>query len=218
MRINWQRCCALAAIIALYLCPAACTQEPILDSKVPTPPDSATTEMSAPTATIAVVAATNTAATAAVAATEPPASPTETAVPATATITLTSTPIPSPTQTITPTATATLTPTAPIRLVQVFDCPTDGVQISGLDVTDRTVVFTGTASIGNFWYFKFEYKGINEPDWHFVGQVETPVQDGILYTWDASILPPGSYLVNLIVVDKTGNYPPPCQIEIEVLE
>jgi len=29
-------------------------------------------------------------------------------------------------------------------------------------------------------------------------------------------LPPGTYTIRLTVVDQTSNYPPPCQVTIEV--
>jgi hypothetical protein len=126
--------------------------------------------------------------------------------------------LPSPTNTITPTATATLTPTVSIVITEEPDCESPGVQIAGWIVQERTIEFTGTASIGNFSYYKFEYKGTEEEGWHFIGRSETAVQDDTLYVWDTSPLATGMYQVHLMTVDDTGNYPPPCEIEVEILE
>ena len=120
--------------------------------------------------------------------------------------------------TVTPTATATLTITAPIRLLVEPACDNELVRIMGVSAEDRTVEFTGTAAIGNFWYYKFEYQGLDEADWHYIDKSETPVENGSLYTWDTAMLAPGNYRVNLVVVDKTGNYPSPCGVEIEIME
>lgn len=83
---------------------------------------------------------------------------------------------------------------------------------------ERTVVITGTAAIANLWYYKFEYRGAGEAEWHFIGDVkETSVISGTLFTWDTSVLLPGTYRLQLVVVDKTGNYPPPCDVDIEIV-
>lgn len=76
----------------------------------------------------------------------------------------------------------------------------------------------GTANIENFDYYKFEFKreGV-EDEWHWVESFEIPVEEGLLGTWNVSDLPPGTYILRLTVVDRTGNYPfTPCEVRVYV--
>ena len=201
---------------------SGCGQAPFLAPKVPTPTATAMAESmpTSPQITPELAAPTHTLAVAVVVATDSPV-PTDTAPPTSTVPPMdTATLVPTVTETVpvTPTATATLTITAPIRLASEPICENELVRIQGMIVTERTVEFTGTAAIGNMAYYKFEYQGAGEGEWHFIGSSEEPVQDGSLYIWDTSVLAPGSYRVHLMVVDRTGNYPPPCGIEIEIIE
>jgi hypothetical protein len=208
------------AVLVAFL--PACKEEPILAPTVATPTATVPQAAVEPTDTAApsVVPSSATATLASLPSDTPPAAPTDSPLPPTATLPPTETPTPeptlSPTITITPTATATLTPTVPIWLVREPDCADELVRIAGISVQDRIVEITGTAAIDSFQYYKFEYQGGDEADWHFIGQGDAPVQQGSLYSWDASILPPGQYRLQLVVVDTTGNYPPPCVVEIMV--
>jgi hypothetical protein len=77
----------------------------------------------------------------------------------------------------------------------------------------------GTANIENFWYYKIEFAaGANPSDWYWIGPDggKNPVEGGVLLTWDTAGLSPGEYSLRLTVVDKTGNYPPPCQVPLYI--
>jgi LysM repeat protein len=88
--------------------------------------------------------------------------------------------------------------------------PTAGAALSG------KVYAKGTANIENFWYYKLEYRHDGLDNWHYITGQETPVHDGALGIWDTQTVPDGPYTFRLVVVDRTGNYPPPCEIPVQV--
>jgi hypothetical protein len=148
--------------------------------------------------------------------------------------TLTATP---PPPTITPTPTATLErPTLPARpspspevvqtpapQVRPPACPDPNVRITSPgvgQVVQGNVAVRGTASIDNFQYYKVEVgPGASPRDdqWTVVGDLQrSPVSGGLLATFHAGAYQPGIYTLRLVVVDVTGNYPPPCSVTISV--
>jgi len=167
--------------------------------------------------------------------------PVETQVP---TLTVTSGPLPAPTLTATaqpptipPTATPTIarptrvqspTPTSDVvgtatPVVRPPSCPNPNVRITSPGVNQivsGNVVIRGTASVDNFQYYKVEVgPGTNPRDneWTVVGQLrKTPVNNGLLETFNSTAYPPGAYTLRLVVVDQTGNYPEPCRVTINV--
>jgi hypothetical protein len=88
--------------------------------------------------------------------------------------------------------------------------PVRGATLSG------NVQVTGTADIEEFWYYKLEFRYEGLDHWHYITGQNTPVESGVLGTWDTTILPDGNYHLRLVVVDLTGNYPPPCEIPVQV--
>ena len=75
----------------------------------------------------------------------------------------------------------------------------------------------GTANLDNLEYYKFEYKPADSPTWQYLTQVDaTPVTDGKLMDFYTTTIAPGVYDFRLIVVDRTGNYPPPCELRLTV--
>lgn len=152
----------------------------------------------------------------------------------TATRLLRATPTYSPEElTPTPTATATrIRPTRqPIPTAPVYTptptapppplCPTPGVNLTSPRQNARlsgVVQVTGTAAIGNFWYYKIEIGiGRNPSQWSVVGDLHyAPVSDGVLETFNANVFPAGEYTLRLVVVDKTGNFPEPCAVAITI--
>jgi len=76
----------------------------------------------------------------------------------------------------------------------------------------------GTANIPDFQFYKVEFASAEQPErWNSVTEEhKTPVTEGVLEVWDTSALPEGEYILRLTVVDKTGNYPTPCQVQVSI--
>ncbi len=136
---------------------------------------------------------------------------------------------PSPTPRVTPTRRPTVrwvepttapTPT-PMPPALPASCSTPGVQIvqpsQGAFVSGR-VDIRGTADIANFSFYKVELGLGEQPGrWTAIGDLHrAPVTDGFLDVLDTSGLPPGTYSIRLVVVDVTGNFPEPCEVQIVV--
>ncbi len=110
---------------------------------------------------------------------------------------------------ITPTATAAPAP----------QCATPGVNLTAPGenaVLSGVFQVTGTASIGDFWYYKIEIGvGHNPTDWSVIGDLNySPVSGGVLGTVNAAAFAPGPYTLRLVVVDRTGNFPEPCPVHV----
>ena len=115
----------------------------------------------------------------------------------------------------TPTDTPKAPPTAPPA-----QCPSPGSQITSPgagQVVKGVVQFVGTANVEGFEYYKLEL-GVGESpqEWAFLFSKQTAVVNGPLGSWDSGMVPPGTYTIRLVVVDHTGNYPPPCQVTVQV--
>lgn len=121
----------------------------------------------------------------------------------------------------TPTAEVTAEATATAAPAPAGACAVAGVQISspgsGASVSGPVTV-TGTADIAGFQFYKLEVAAGEQPGgYSVVGEMHySPVQGGVLATWDTSSLPAGPYWVRLVVVDQTGNYPSPCAVRVSV--
>ena len=141
--------------------------------------------------------------------------PTPTPLPPTATPTATVTPKPKPTRRPAPRPQNTPTPA-----IVAPACPTAGVSIvsPGMGQTlSGPVTLMGTANIPNFQYYKLEWSSAAAPDqWHWFAGAETPVSNGPLGTFNPALVPPGAYTLRLVVVDKTGNFPAPCAVQVIV--
>jgi len=76
-------------------------------------------------------------------------------------------------------------------------------------VVRGVVPIVGSALDPQFWKYEVHYATEPNPreQWVTIGGVhETAVQDGLLETWDTTVLPDGAYSLRLRVVDRTGNY------------
>jgi hypothetical protein len=130
--------------------------------------------------------------------------------------------LPTPTPTDTPRPRPTLpplevatTPSPEVSAGAPPDCPSPGVRISepGTGATVSGVIqIIGSASIPDFWYYKFEFKGNGFGDWTFIQRFDQAINGGILGAWDTRSVPSGDYQFRLVAVDKTGNYPEPCTV------
>ncbi|MBM4457688.1 MAG: hypothetical protein FJ011_07995 [Chloroflexi bacterium] len=132
---------------------------------------------------------------------------------------------------ITPTATATrVRPTlrpeptlisrTPTVVVQGPACPDARAVITSPGVNATVSGMTpilGTAVHERFKYYKLEYgMGEHPAIWSYFDGGEQPVHGGRLGMLNAGALGPGVYAVRIVVVDITGNFPPPCQTVIVV--
>ena len=145
------------------------------------------------------------------------------------------TPTPPP-PTITPTATATrrlptrpVTPTptpllvTPTPLVRPPACPDPNARLTSPGVNQvvrGSVPIRGTANIADFQYYKVEVGAGASPGdqaWTVVGVLhDTPLDSGVLETFNSDAYPPGLYTLRLVVVNETGNFPEPCRVTVTV--
>jgi hypothetical protein len=88
--------------------------------------------------------------------------------------------------------------------------PKPGAKVSGV------IHAKGTAVIEDFWYYKLEYRADGLDNWHYVTGKHEPVVEGYLGSFDTKLVPNGTYFFRLVIVDRTGNYPPPCEIVVHV--
>ena len=90
--------------------------------------------------------------------------------------------------------------------------PVAGQTVSGL------VSIVGTANHGEFQFYKVEYGiGSDPAGWFTIGDVHrSPVINGQLAQFNTSVVPNGALTFRLTVVDKTGNYPTPYRVTVQV--
>lgn len=76
----------------------------------------------------------------------------------------------------------------------------------------------GSARIDAFQFYKLEYSiGENPQSWHSIGDIQrTPVVDGVLGMWDTTGFPAGPATLRLTVVDVSGNFPPPYDVQVTI--
>lgn len=84
------------------------------------------------------------------------------------------------------------------------------------DTLSGTVQVKGTADIENFWYYKLEFRHDGLDNWHYITGQHTAVENDVLGSWHTNTVPDGNYIFRLVIVDRTGNYPPPCEIPVHV--
>ena len=137
----------------------------------------------------------------------------------------TATPVP-PTPTLEPpTATPELlpteTPTPEPPAVVAASCADARAVISGPGVNQvlsGNATISGVATHEAFQFYKLEYAvGANAADGYTYfagGQVQ--VSGGVLGNFNTTVLPNGEYTIRLTVVDREGNFPPPCSVPVVV--
>jgi len=114
---------------------------------------------------------------------------------------------------VTPTMTVPPPPLCPNPAVNLT-APGENARLSG------AVQVTGTAAIGNFWYYKVEIGVGRDPSgWTVIGDLHyAPVSGGVLETFNAAAFPAGEYSLRLVAVDKTGNFPEPCAVHVTLAQ
>jgi hypothetical protein len=98
----------------------------------------------------------------------------------------------------------------------VVDCPTDGVQITAIERSGVWWRISGTASIPHLWYWKAELSPVGGSHWVGLHKSEASVTAGHLLDFHTGTVNPGAYQMRIVAVDRTGNYPGPCVIAVEV--
>ena len=156
------------------------------------------------------------------------ATPTNTPLPATETPTpgptsLPTTPTPDdavfevePVEALEPPPTDTPAPAAPVAAAA---CPDSRAIISSpgnQQVLSGVVVVLGTASHEQFQYYKIEYAPAGSEGFNYLNGGNSQVMNGVLITFDTTSLANGAWTLRLIVVDQTGNFPPPCQVTVQI--
>ena len=153
--------------------------------------------------------------------------PTNTPLPVTPTATWTVTPAPAAAGAPTPDAeeatdtTPTPPPPTPAPVVQLPSCPDNRsllLRPGQNEVVRGLIHVIGTASHESFQYYKVEVapgSGATE-GFTYVGGGNSPVISNFLTSIDTATLGNGAWTIRLIVVDQTGNFPPPCQVTVSV--
>jgi len=79
----------------------------------------------------------------------------------------------------------------------IITSPANGALIEGV------IPITGRARSTDFASYRLEYQSDADPaTWVLITSSDVPVIDGLLGSWDTVILPPGSYTLRLVVVDR----------------
>lgn len=155
-----------------------------------------------------------------------PPTPTSTPLPVTPTPTL------APTLALTQTASAAIEAAPPIQTVATATpvaappaqpvaaaCPDGRALITSPGNNQSlsgTVTVVGTASHEQFQYYKVEYAPAGSEGFNYLDGGNSPVVNGVLITLNTATLPNGAWTLRLIVVDQTGNFPPPCQVTVQI--
>jgi hypothetical protein len=80
------------------------------------------------------------------------------------------------------------------------------------------VPIVGSATHETFNFFKLEFApGANAGGGYvyFDGNA-VPIQGGVLGNFNTTSLANGAYTIQLVVVDQSANYPPPCRVTVNV--
>jgi hypothetical protein len=88
--------------------------------------------------------------------------------------------------------------------------PEPGATVTG------TVEITGTASIPNFGFFKYEVAPLGSQNWATISAGREPKINEVLGTWNTSSLTNGDYFLRLVITDNVGMALEPCVIAVGV--
>lgn len=75
---------------------------------------------------------------------------------------------------------------------------------------------TGSATHPDFQFYKIEVRAEASATWQNIITRAFPVVSGALADFNTALLPNGIYWLRLTVVDKTGNFPPPCEVRVRL--
>ncbi|MCB9148827.1 MAG: hypothetical protein H6641_08710 [Caldilineaceae bacterium] len=150
--------------------------------------------------------------------------PTPTSIPLTATATLTATlaaPTDTPTPEESPTVVVVLPTDTPPPVVSAASCPDPRALITNPAngaVLSGAISMSGTAVHEQFQFYKVEYAsgaGAQE-GFVYLFSGNSPVNGGLLGSFNTSSLNNGVWTLKLTVVDVTGNFPEPCYVTVTI--
>lgn len=115
---------------------------------------------------------------------------------------------------------ATAATSTPLEGINPF-CPNPEIMLTSPqdgETLDGVITVEGTASIVDFGFYKFEYRGVN-PDavWRSIAAGLEPRQDQELGTWDTTLVPSGEYQFRLVVSNAEGIAQEPCLVNVRIL-
>lgn len=114
---------------------------------------------------------------------------------------------------------AALSPVTQSAPSGVSGCVPEQISISAPkpgDVVSGVIELSGTASVPNFGFYKYEISPIGVNLWTTVSAGDKPVKDGKLGDWDTSTLANGDYFLQLVLIDNVGVTLEPCVIAVRV--
>lgn len=137
----------------------------------------------------------------------------------TATLDLLATPSTASPEEEIPTPEGTPTP-LPTPVLDTGGCVPDHVFITAPQTGDTIsgeVSIEGTANIPNFGFYKVEFAPASEALFLTIGVGRVPrVQQPLIKGWDTSRIPPGDYVIQLVVTDNQGQALPPCRVRVHI--
>jgi hypothetical protein len=92
----------------------------------------------------------------------------------------------------------------------MITAPEPGTDVSG------TVEITGTASVPNFGFFKYEVAPRGSQNWATISAEREPMVNGVLGQWNTTSLANGDYFLRLVITDNVGVSLEPCVIAVRV--
>ena len=115
---------------------------------------------------------------------------------------------------------AALSPVAQEVPSGMSGCVPDKIMITspepGTDVSG-TVDITGTASIPNFGYYKYEVALRGSQSWATISAGREPKVNTSLGPWNTTSLTNGEYFLRLVITDNVGMALEPCVIAVRVV-
>jgi hypothetical protein len=92
----------------------------------------------------------------------------------------------------------------------MITAPEPGAPVEG------TVEITGTASIPNFGFFKYEVAPRGSQNWATISAGREPKVNEVLGPWNTTSLTNGDYFLRLVITDNVGVSLEPCVIAVRV--
>ncbi len=86
------------------------------------------------------------------------------------------------------------------------------------DTLKGTVDVVGSAVSPDFGFYKIDIAPVSQALFLTIYASHTPVKEGtLLKEWNTAEIPPGEYVLQLVVVDNKGQPKPPCRLRIHIV-